>query len=88
MAEPEIEGFTQAVKRGRGRPRKPDALSNAERQQRHRDKLKRLKRAAAPGVLYRGPYGETWTGRGQMPRWLFVLVRDGVTDKAAYLVQR
>ncbi len=26
---------------------------------------------------YRGPNGETWSGRGLMPRWLMVLVEQG-----------
>ena len=28
---------------------------------------------------YRGPNGETWTGRGLMPRWLSTLVAQGQT---------
>ena len=28
---------------------------------------------------YRGPNGETWTGRGLMPRWLAALVAQGQT---------
>lgn len=28
---------------------------------------------------YRGPNGETWTGRGLMPRWLSALVAQGQT---------
>jgi ParB/RepB/Spo0J family partition protein len=34
---------------------------------------------------YRGPNGETWSGRGLMPRWLSVLVKDG-QDKEAYRI--
>jgi hypothetical protein len=30
-----------------------------------------------PATGYRGPNGETWTGRGLMPRWLTVLVKEG-----------
>ena len=26
---------------------------------------------------YRGPHGETWSGRGLMPRWLAALVAEG-----------
>jgi DNA-binding protein H-NS len=33
------------------------------------------KSAVAP--KYRGPNGETWTGRGLMPRWLSALVSSG-----------
>lgn len=28
---------------------------------------------------YRGPKGETWSGRGSMPKWLAVLVTNGKT---------
>jgi DNA-binding protein H-NS len=28
-------------------------------------------------VKYRGPNGETWTGRGRMPKWLAALEADG-----------
>ena len=34
-------------------------------------------RTVAP--KYRGPNGETWTGRGVMPRWLSALVAQGRT---------
>ncbi len=37
-------------------------------------------KAAPTGVVaakYRGPAGETWTGRGLMPRWLSALVAQG-----------
>ena len=51
--------------RGRGRPRKLDALTPAQRAQRYRDKKKR----PAKPAMWRGPNGETWTGRGLQPRW-------------------
>jgi len=48
--------------------------------------LKGTTGAAAPtNCAYRGPNGETWSGRGQMPRWLAVLVRDG-TDKEQFRI--
>jgi DNA-binding protein H-NS len=31
---------------------------------------------------YRGPNGETWSGRGLMPRWLSALVAQGQTKEA------
>jgi len=34
---------------------------------------------------YRGPNGETWSGRGLMPRWLAALVADG-QDKEAFKI--
>lgn len=36
-----------------------------------------------PGFFY-GPRGETWSGRGLMPRWLSTLVKNG-DSKSAYL---
>ena len=41
----------------------------------------KAKRSAAKGSIvtpkFRGPNGETWTGRGLMPRWLAALVAQG-----------
>ncbi len=31
---------------------------------------------------YRGPKGETWSGRGSMPRWLAELVAQGKTRES------
>lgn len=36
---------------------------------------------------YRGPGGETWSGRGLMPRWLAALVAQG-QSKEAFLIER
>jgi DNA-binding protein H-NS len=33
-------------------------------------------------VKYRGPNGETWTGRGLMPKWLAALVASGQAREA------
>jgi DNA-binding protein H-NS len=30
---------------------------------------------------YRGPNGETWSGRGLMPRWMATLVASGRTKE-------
>ena len=35
---------------------------------------------------YRGPNGETWSGRGLMPRWLAALVATGAT-KESFAIQ-
>lgn len=40
--------------------------------------LPATKQAAAK---YRGPNGETWSGRGLMPRWLTALVSQGRTKE-------
>ena len=36
---------------------------------------------------YRGPGGETWSGRGLMPRWLAALVAQGQSNEA-FLIER
>ena len=74
--------------RGRGRPRKPDALTPADRAQRYRDRKKAAKRLAAayPNGFFRGPNGETWGGRGLTPKWLQVLIQDG-KDKEFFRVK-
>lgn len=42
--------------------------------------------AAKPGTpapaKYRGPNGETWSGRGLMPRWLAALVAQGQSKES------
>lgn len=42
-------------------------------------KRQRVSKSAGTTVApkYRGPQGETWTGRGLMPRWLAALVAAG-----------
>ena len=35
---------------------------------------------------YRGPNGETWTGRGLTPRWLAALIASGMA-KESYLIE-
>lgn len=47
----------------RGRPKKAAAADGAPA----------AKRKPAP-IKYRGPAGETWTGRGKQPRWMKALV--------------
>lgn len=65
-----------APKRGRGRPRKPDALTPAQRAKRYRDKQR--KKAAMKQPLYRCPRtGSTWNGKGQKPRWVVIHLQDG-----------
>lgn len=40
------------------------------------------KDAAVVAAKYRGPNGETWSGRGLTPRWLTALVVQGQTKEA------
>lgn len=39
------------------------------------------KSASAVAAKYRGPNGETWSGRGLTPRWLAALVAQGQTKE-------
>ena len=69
------EGGSPAVRsngNGHGRPAKPPRRGNA---------LKGRKVA----VKYRGPDGETWSGRGLAPRWLSALEAKG-KKRDSYLV--
>ncbi len=50
------------------------------------DKPAKVKKAsAAVAAKYRGPNGETWSGRGLTPKWLASLVAQGNT-KEQYLI--
>ena len=40
-------------------------------------KVKKTKDAAVVAAKFRGPNGETWSGRGLSPRWLSALVAQG-----------
>lgn len=44
------------------------------------------KATVAVAPKYRGPNGETWTGRGLMPRWLAALEAQGQA-KESFLIQ-
>lgn len=39
-------------------------------------------------VKYRGPNGETWTGRGKAPNWLVNLEKQHDRDRSEFLVSR
>jgi len=60
-------GITVAdLEGGKSRPRKAGATKSAN---------------PAP-AKYRGPNGETWSGRGLMPRWLAALVAQGQSKES------
>lgn len=59
--------------------RKPKAAAPAGKA------AKAKKPAAAVAAKYRGPNGETWSGRGLSPKWLSALVAAGGT-KEQYLI--
>ncbi len=47
--------------------------------------VKIKKASAAVAAKYRGPNGETWSGRGLTPKWLAALVAQG-SSKEQYLI--
>ena len=51
-----------------------------------RGKAATAKSGASVAAKYRGPNGETWSGRGLMPRWLSALVAQGQA-KDSFLIQ-
>ena len=53
-----------------------------------RDRPRKLstKSANPAPAKFRGPNGETWSGRGLMPRWLAALVAQGQT-KESFAIQ-
>jgi len=69
LAKMEAFGITVAdLEGGKGRPRKV-AGSTA-------------KSSNPAPAKYRGPNGESWSGRGLMPRWLVALVAQGKTKES------
>ena len=65
----------KAAKAGRGRPAGAAKAPKA------------AKKAASPvAAKYRGPNGETWSGRGLTPKWLATLVAQGQA-KEAFLIK-
>lgn len=46
-------------------------------------KTPKTRKASAPvAAKYRGPNGETWSGRGLMPKWLSALVAQGQSKES------
>lgn len=82
MAKQAADHFTLDLldKPKRGRPRKADAKTDAERARAYRARKRARKefyRIKGSAIMYRGPLGETWTGKGQMPKWLASLIQQG-----------
>ena len=68
LAKMEAFGITvDDLDRSKGRTRKPAAAAKSGN--------------PAP-IKYRGPDGETWTGRGLMPRWLAAKVAEGQSKES------
>jgi DNA-binding protein H-NS len=67
----------KAAKGGRGRPASKAKVGKV---------TKAAKKVGAPvAAKYRGPNGETWSGRGLTPKWLATLVAAGQT-KESFLI--
>jgi DNA-binding protein H-NS len=68
-----------------------NARSVTERPRRRRRKVSARKPSTAKGSTvapkYRGPKGETWTGRGNTPRWLAALEAEG-KKRDGYLIKK
>ena len=50
-------------------------------------KAGKIKSTSPAPAKYTGPNGESWSGRGLMPRWLATLVKDG-HSKDEYLITK
>lgn len=50
-------------------------------------KVGKVKSSSPAPAKYAGPDGNTWSGRGLMPRWLAALVKDGHA-KEEYLIAK
>jgi DNA-binding protein H-NS len=68
---------TRGVKGGRGKAK--SALAKAPKAV----KTPKMRKPSAPvAAKYRGPNGESWSGRGLMPKWLSALVAQGQTKES------
>ena len=65
----------QATGKGRGRKKLTNVASNRT------PAANKKKTGVAVAAKYRGPNGETWSGRGLSPRWLTALVATGKTKE-------
>ncbi len=63
-------------------PRKGRKGSGAAPAKQGAGKAKKKSAGSVVAPKYRGPNGETWTGRGLMPRWLSALVAQGQTKES------
>ena len=67
----------QSAKGGRGKAKASDSKTTKA------IKTPKVRKASAPvAAKYRGPQGETWSGRGLMPKWLSALVAQGQSKES------
>ena len=67
-----IKSETAAPKRGRPAGRKAKGKAPAKAKAAPKAKVRKPAK-----IKYRGPAGETWSGRGKLPKWLTALVAAG-----------
>lgn len=80
LAKMQAFGITaKDLQAAKGRPAKGKSVKASVAKKSGR---KGARKSGGPGVVaakYRGPQGETWSGRGLMPRWLSALIAQGRT---------
>jgi DNA-binding protein H-NS len=70
-------------KKGRGRPAgKSKATTKATTKTASKSAVKRKSAGKTVAPKYKGPNGETWSGRGLTPRWLAALVAQGQSKES------
>jgi len=71
----------QSTKGGRGKAK--SSITKAPKA----TKFPKARKASAPvAAKYRGPNGESWSGRGLMPKWLSALVAQGQSKESFSVV--
>ena len=60
---------------------KPKASPKAAKSKAARPKAAKPAGGGTVAAKYRGPNGETWSGRGLTPKWLAILVANGKTKE-------
>jgi|SRR5438132_3908891 DNA-binding protein H-NS len=76
----------ESLEGGGGRRARVAATTRRGRRANGRGRAHPLKGTKAP-IKYRGPNGETWSGRGLAPRWLAELERKG-KNRDSYLINK
>jgi DNA-binding protein H-NS len=82
----ELQTRLEALNSLQGGARPARAVTRPGRRANGRTRSHPLKGTKAP-IKYRGPNGETWSGRGLAPRWLAELERKG-KNRDSYLIQK
>jgi len=76
----------QSATAGKGKRRgRPASVDNAVPKKESKG-AKRKTTGAPVAAKFRGPNGETWSGRGLTPRWLTTLIAQGVSKESFAIV--